>query len=228
MSTIAENLAQVRARIEAAAKRVGRDPAEITLVAVSKTHPETAIREAYAAGQRIFAENYAQHLRDKNAALSDLPDILWHFIGRLQKNKIKYVLGASALLETVDSIALVEELNRAASGKATLESVPCFVQVNVGREVQKSGVDPAEVEPLIEAVEASTHLELKGLMTIPPWDIEPEESRQYFQALRALRDTYGGKERLPTLSMGMSGDFEQAVEEGASVVRVGTAIFGAR
>ena len=228
MSIIAENLAEIRARIAAAAVRVGRDPSEITLVAVSKTHPETAIREAYAAGQRVFAENYAQHLRDKNVALSDLQGISWHFIGGLQKNKIKYILGASALLETVDSIPLVRELDRAADGRPNPMTVECFVQVNVGRESRKSGVDPSEVEPLLQAVEASKHLRLKGLMAIPPWDINPEESRRYFKALRDIRDACGGSARLSELSMGMSGDFEQAVEEGATLVRVGTAIFGAR
>jgi pyridoxal phosphate enzyme (YggS family) len=226
MNTIADNLGRIRERIAKAAMRAGRDPASITLAAVSKMQPEEALREAYAHGQRCFAENYAQHLRDKSAALCDLKDIKWHFIGHLQRNKVKYVISSGAVVETVDSVDLVNILNNAAA--ASGRSIDCMVQVNIGDESQKSGVNADAVEPVLEAVEKANRLRLMGLMIIPPWDLEPDETRKYFVLLRKLRDELGGYERLPKLSMGMSGDFEQAVEEGADIVRVGTAIFGDR
>lgn len=226
MSTIAANLTVIQRRIQAAAERSGRNPADITLAAVSKMHSEADIREAYAQGQRHFAENYAQHLRDKAAALCDLSDIRWHFVGHLQRNKIKYVIAARALIETVDSAALAGELDLAA-GRAGV-CLDCLVQVNIGRETQKSGVSLEEVEPVLTAVESANHLRLQGLMTIPPYDWEPEETRKHFSALRKLRDSIGGIARLPHLSMGMSGDYPEAVEEGATIVRVGTALFGNR
>jgi pyridoxal phosphate enzyme (YggS family) len=226
MSTIADNLMEIRERIAKAAIRRGRDPSSITLAAVSKMQPLEAIREAYAEGQRCFAENYAQHLRDKSIALSDLSEIEWHFIGHLQRNKVKYVVSAPAVIQTVDSLSLVDDLNRAAAASGLV--VDCMVQVNIGDETQKSGVDANDMEPVLTAVESSDRLRLTGLMIIPPWDLKPEETRKYFIALRNLRDAHGGASRLPKLSMGMSGDFEQAVEEGADVVRVGTAIFGDR
>ncbi len=226
MNSIAENLTEIRERIANAALRAGRNPDDVTLVAVSKMHGEDAILEAYAAGQRHFAENYAQHLRDKSAALAAEKDLRWHFIGKLQRNKIKYVISAAAFVETVDSVALATELDQAAL-RAGL-TLDCLVQINIGREVQKNGVDEADVEPLLAAVEAAPNLHLKGLMTIPPYDLEPDETRKYFVALRRLRDARGGVSRLPDLSMGMSADFEQAVEEGATIVRVGTAVFGNR
>jgi len=226
MSSIAANLIEVRRRIVEAACASGRDPADITLAAVSKMHSEEAIREAYAAGQRHFAENYAQHLRDKSVALQDLPDLKWHFIGHLQRNKIKYVVAAKALVETVDSVELAGELNTACGrAGAVLE---CLVQVNVGREPQKSGVLAEQAAAVIDAVSSADNLRLTGLMTIPPYDLEPEETKKHFKALRELRDAMGGATRLPCLSMGMSGDFPEAVAEGATIVRVGTAIFGYR
>lgn len=226
MTSIAANLAEIHRRIEAAAERSGRDPQSVTLVAVSKMHSADSIREAYNAGQRHFAENYAQHLRDKSAALADLEDIKWHFIGHLQRNKIKYIMASGASVETVDSVSLARELDLAAARNS--REIDCLVQVNIGNEAQKSGVDAADVAPLLSAVESLEHLRLKGLMTVPPFHFEPEETRKHFAALRNLRDENGGARRLPVLSMGMSGDFEQAVEEGADMVRVGTAIFGAR
>ncbi len=226
MNTIADNLAFVRERIAKAAERVGRDPSSVTLAAVSKMHPVEAIREAYAAGQRCFAENYAQHLRDKSTSLRDLVDIEWHFIGHLQRNKVKYVIAAGATIQTVDSEESVTDLNRAAD--AASRTIDCMVQINIGDESQKSGVAADAAEPVLQAVEAAAGLRLTGLMIIPPWDLEPEETRKYFIALRELRERLGGRTRLPKLSMGMSGDFEQAVEEGADIVRVGTAIFGER
>jgi pyridoxal phosphate enzyme (YggS family) len=226
MTNIATRLKEVNARISAAAARAGRDPGEVALVAVSKRHPEEAIREAYAAGQRRFGENYAQELRDKAAVLADLADIDWHFIGHLQRNKVKYVAPSCALMETVDSRRLVEELGRQAARAG--RAVGCLVQVNVGGEEQKSGCVPDEAAAICDAVEATDNLALEGLMTIPPWDLDADQTRVHFAALRGLRDRLGGAGRLPHLSMGMSHDFEEAVEEGATLVRVGTAIFGER
>jgi len=226
MSGIAENLASVKERIFRAAKACGRDSSEVTLVAVSKTHGEEAVREAYAAGQRDFGENYAQEFCTKARALADLADIRWHFIGHLQGNKAKLVAPLASMIETVDSKRLVDELARLSAlyGRTT----SCLVQVNVGEEPQKSGCAANEVVPLLEAVESAPHLALAGLMTLPPFHLEASETRIHFRALRALREAHGGTLRLPHLSMGMSHDFEAAIEEGATIVRVGTAIFGER
>jgi hypothetical protein len=226
MTNIAQNLDNVRQRIEAAALRADRNPKEVTLVAVSKVHPAEAIREAYNAGQRHFGENYAQELRDKSIELNDLPGINWHFIGHLQRNKAKYVASAASMVETVDSERIVQELDKQSSRFE--RQIGCLVQVNVGDEEQKSGCTPEEATDIISAVEHAEGLYLQGLMTIPPWELDAEETRPYFTELRKLRDSLGGKSRLPHLSMGMSHDFEEAVEEGATLVRVGTAIFGAR
>ena len=226
MTDIAANLTSVKRRIANAANRAGRDPDAITLVAVSKVHPASAIREAYEAGQRHFGENYAQELRDKAMELSDLEGIRWHFIGHLQRNKAKLVAPAVSLVETVDSPRLIEELARQAERSA--RKIACLVQVNVGQEEQKSGCEEGEAETLVQAIEGAPGLQPVGLMTIPPWDLDAEETRVYFKALYRLREALGGAARLPQLSMGMSHDFEEAVEEGATFVRVGTAIFGTR
>jgi pyridoxal phosphate enzyme (YggS family) len=226
MIDIEKNLKDVKNRIETAALRVGRDPSSVTLVAVSKVHPPEAIREAYKAGQRHFGENYAQEMRDKSKELSDLKEVKWHFIGHLQRNKAKLVVPSVSILETVDSVKTIEELIRQSSRFE--RTIGCLVQVNVGEEEQKSGCQVGETENLLFAMENAPGLELKGLMTIPPWDLEPEETRVHFKALFKLRENLGGEQRLPHLSMGMSHDFEVAVEEGATFVRVGTAIFGTR
>jgi PLP dependent protein len=226
MSGIARNLGEVRERVARAASLAGRDPREIELVAVSKTHGPEAIREAYAAGQRHFGENYAQELRDKALALADLPELRWHFIGHLQSNKAKLVARCTALVETVDSERLAGELSRLAGMEGL--RIPCLVQVNVGEEAQKYGCSPPDVAAVLSAVERSPGLELAGLMTLPPFDLDAAETRVHFRALRELRDAHGGKARLPHLSMGMSHDFEEAIREGATIVRVGTAIFGGR
>lgn len=226
MTDIQNNLKRIKERIAEAAVRVGRGPEEITLVAVSKFHGTDDIRAAFEAGQRDFGENYAQHMRDKADALKDLPGIRWHFIGHLQRNKAKYVAPSASLVETVDSDKLVEELDKQA--KKNGRTLSCLVQVNVGGEEQKSGCDSSEALSVLTAVERAENLRLEGLMTIPPWDLDPDQTRVYFRALRRLRDELGGIERLPHLSMGMSHDFEEAVEEGATLVRVGTAVFGPR
>jgi len=227
---LADRLGAVRGRIAAAARRAGRDPTDVALCAVSKTHPPEAIRAAYAAGQRVFGENYAQELRDKAAALADLEDLAWHFIGPLQRNKVKYVVGTAALLHSVDSERLLDELAR--RGAPAGVTLPCLVEVNVAGEAQKSGVDPAALPALLDAFAGRSGVVAVGLMTMPPFAAEPEEVRPHFRRLRALRDAEASRSRphvdLRHLSMGMSQDFEVAIEEGATIVRVGTAIFGER
>ena len=222
-TTIAARLAEVRGRIAAAAERAGRSAEGVTLLAVSKTKSEAAIREAYAAGQRDFGENYVQELTAKAAALSDLPGLRWHLIGPLQRNKVKQVAPIAALVHTVDRAALAEEIEKRAAAAGRV--VPVLIEVNVGGEASKAGCPPGDAAALAAAVRAMPHLSLRGLMTIPPDTEDREEARPFFAALRALRDGIGG---LPELSMGMSHDFEIAVAEGATIVRVGTAIFGAR
>ncbi len=208
---IAERLARVRAGL----------PATVTLIAVSKTHPPEAIRAAHAAGQRDFGENYAQEWRAKADALSDLRDLVWHFIGGLQTNKVKLVAGRVGWVHTVDRPSLAQELSRrSAALGATLR---VLLEVNVAGEASKAGCAPADVGRLAEQVSRLPGLELRGLMCIPPAAGDP---RPHFAALRALRDGLGLA--LPDLSMGMSGDYRIAIEEGATLVRVGTAIFGAR
>ncbi len=222
---IAEALLGVRDRIDRAARAASRDPKEILLVAVSKTKPPSAIREAYAAGQRDFGENYAQELAQKAEELADLPDIKWHFIGHLQSNKAKLVARVASMVHTVDSAALVKELaKRAAKERET--PLPVLVEVNVGGEPQKHGATPAELGAVLDAVAAQPSLALRGLMTMPPHDLIA--ARSAFDALVSLRNLHGGRARLPELSMGMSDDLEIAIACGATMVRVGTAIFGAR
>jgi pyridoxal phosphate enzyme (YggS family) len=215
----AARLRDVEARIARAAERAKRDPASVRLLAVSKTQPAALVREAYDAGQRAFGENYVQELSEKALALGALTDLEWHFIGHLQRNKVKDVLRANAVVHTVDSTRLADELaRRAGTGRVRM-----LLQVNVAREAQKSGVLPEELAALVAHVRALPSLELRGLMTIPP-DAQPEDARPHFRALRALAVEHA----LPELSMGMSADLEVAIEEGATIVRVGTAIFGAR
>jgi len=216
--SISERIATIRSRVDAACLAAGRDPGEVRLVAVSKTKPASAIREAYAAGHRDFGENYAQELRDKALELADLPDIRWHFIGHLQRNKVKYVVGAQAAIHAVDRLKLAKEIAKRGPGSAVL------VEVNVGGEASKSGVAIGEALGLCRGIHALDGVELRGLMCIPP----PGES-QGFERMAALA-AEGRAEGLPldALSMGMSGDFEDAIAHGATLIRVGTAIFGAR
>jgi pyridoxal phosphate enzyme (YggS family) len=224
MSEIATRLEAVRERIARATARAGRSEGSVTLVAVSKTKPPEAIREAYAQGARVFGENYVQELADKRRALADLPDLELHFIGHLQRNKVKDVLAARALVETVDSLRLAEELGKRASALGV--TAPVLIQVNVAREPQKSGCDPDTLDALIAKVRSWPALALRGLMTIPPLGEDPEHARPHFSALRSLRDRH--LDAGAWLSMGMSADLEVAIEEGATHVRVGTAIFGER
>jgi pyridoxal phosphate enzyme (YggS family) len=217
---IPTQLAAVRARVEAACLRAGRPAADVTLLAVSKLQPEAAIREAYAAGHRQFGENYAQELRDKAKALA-LPGIEWHAIGSLQDKNAKYVAKAAHAFHALDRAELADELDRRREG---LPPLRCYVEVNLASEPSKGGVTPQALPALLAHVRRCANLQLVGLMALPPLEEEPEAARRWFQALRTLAHAEG----LSGLSMGTTSDFEVAVEEGATVVRVGTAIFGER
>ena len=222
--TIAEGLASVRHRIASAAEAVSRDVSTVRLIAVSKTKPASAIREAYAAGQRDFGENYVQELVAKAEELADLVELRWHFIGHLQSNKARYVAKVAHIVHTIDGPALVKEL-----GKRLVKEdrvLPVLVEVNVGGEAQKHGASAADLGDVLAAVDAEKSLQLRGLMTMPPHNVE--EARRAFEALSSLRRMHGGTARLPELSMGMSDDLEVAVACGSTMVRVGTAIFGSR
>lgn len=233
--TISERLAETRAKIARAAERCGRSPNAIRLVAVSKTKPIEAIREAYAAGQRDFGENYVQELVAKAEALADLVDLRWHAIGHVQRNKVKKLVQHAAAIHSVDSIRLIGELNARAGEvpearrlPAADARLPLLIEVNVGAEAQKTGCRPDQLSSLIGACDAAPALRLIGLMTMAPHTDNPEDARPYFDALRRLRDEHGGLARLPELSMGMTHDLEAAILAGATIVRVGTAIFGER
>ncbi|MFN7135235.1 MAG: YggS family pyridoxal phosphate-dependent enzyme [Myxococcales bacterium] len=221
MSDVATRLREVRASIDAAARRAGRDPAAVHLVAVSKFQPLAAMREAFAAGQRLFGENYAQELREKAKALEDCEGLELHFIGTLQKNKAKYVAPLAAMFHALDTLELAKELDKRAAAAGRV--LPVLLEVNLG-EAQKGGVAPEAVEPLADAVRGLAALELRGLMCMPPPADDAEASRPHFRTVAALGSRLG----LQVLSMGMSADYEVAIEEGATHVRVGTAIFGAR
>lgn len=226
MTEISNNLKQIQQEIRDAVGSCGRDPRSVTLVAVSKRHPIEAIVEAYDAGQRHFGENYAQELRDKAVALTHLPDIQWHFIGNLQRNKVKYVAPSASLMECIDTIDIAEEFSRrAVAGNRTVD---VLLQVNVGEETQKSGCAREHAPEIAAQIQSLPGIQLVGLMTIPPFHLEAQETRAYFKALRTLRDEIGNSDTLPHLSMGMSHDFKEAIAEGATIVRVGTAIFGDR
>jgi pyridoxal phosphate enzyme (YggS family) len=227
VSAIAERIAQVRERIERAARDAGRDPGGITLVAVSKKHPADAIRAAYAAGQRDFGENYAQELSAKRAELADLPDIRWHFIGALQSNKARFVVPGTVLVHSVDRMSVAEAL----AHRATLAKVMAevLVEVNVGGEETKAGVTVDAVPELLRQMEALPRLAVRGLMCIPPPVDEARDARPFFQRLQHLEESLRpAHPKLVLLSMGMTSDFEVAIAEGATHVRVGTAIFGPR
>lgn len=219
-----QRLQQVQRRIGEAARRAGRDPASIALIAVSKLHPAADLRVAYAAGVRDFGENYVQELVEKHAALSELPDVRFHLIGHLQRNKARAVVPIATSLHTLDDARTIAECERRAA--AANRAVQVFLQVNVGEETQKSGCSPAELAPLVDAVLQCPHLQLQGLMTIPPATEEPDDARPFFRRLYELQQKLHVP--LARLSMGMSSDFEVAIEEGATDVRVGTALFGAR
>ncbi len=224
MDTITSRLELVRERMRAAAEAAGRAPESVRLIAVSKGQPSAAIREAYAAGQRDFGENYVQELCRKAEELSALGELSWHMLGHLQRNKVKLVVAHASFLHSLDSEALALELDKRRSGAP----LPVLIEVAIAGEAQKSGAAPSDLPRLIETVKRCAALDLRGLMCVPPLSEDPEDSRPHFERLRALRDELGGAEVFPELSMGMSADFEAAIAEGATLVRVGTAIFGAR
>ncbi|NSX12597.1 YggS family pyridoxal phosphate-dependent enzyme [Cupriavidus taiwanensis] len=228
MSVIAANLQAVRQGIAAAAQQAGRQPADIALLAVSKTVSPDRIRAAYAAGQLAFGENYVQEGIDKIAALADLRARLqWHFIGPLQSNKTRPVAEHFDWVHTIDRLRIAERLS--AQRPAGMAPLQACIQVNISGEASKSGVAPAEVPALAHAVAALPRLQLRGLMAIPEPEQDPAAQRRPFAAMRAMLQALRADGlALDTLSMGMSGDMEAAIAEGATLVRIGTAIFGAR
>lgn len=226
MTSIDRRLEDVRGRIAAACARARRDPVSVRLVAVTKTAPLAAVREAIAAGQGLFGENRVQEALPK--ILEAGPAAAWHLVGHLQKNKARLAVGAFELIHGVDDRELARELDRRASTAATVQ--PVLVQANLAGEPTKHGSPEEGLMPLLEVVAGLAHLDLRGLMIIPPPVDDPDQSRPWFRRLRALRDRAAlhlGRP-LPELSMGMTDDFEVAIEEGATLVRVGRAIFGER
>jgi pyridoxal phosphate enzyme (YggS family) len=257
--SIADNVARIRERIAAAAARAGRRADEITLVAVSKMFSADCIREAYDAGVRHFGENRIQEWETKATRLGDLGDATWHLVGHLQSNKARRAVELFTTIDSVDSVALAQRLDRivaerlAESTKALGSAgtglpagpprLPILIEVRLAPEEAKHGVEPAALPAVVEAVRALPHLDLRGLMCVPPWCENPEDARNHFRRLRELRDSLtaagarpfasldaaqGKAAPLRELSMGMSHDFEVAIEEGGTQVRIGTAIFGER
>ena len=225
---ITENLEQVRKNIEEACRAVNRDPGEVTLISVSKTKPVSMLQEAYDAGSRDFGENKVQEIMDKYPQLPS--DIRWHMIGHLQRNKVKYIVDKVALIHSVDSLRLAETIEKEAEKKDVV--VPILIEVNVAQEESKFGLKPEEVLPFIEQIASFPHIQIKGLMTIAPYVENAEENREIFRELKKLSVDIAAKNinnvTMSVLSMGMTGDYMVAVQEGATMVRVGTGIFGAR
>ena len=230
--TIAENIYRIQERIAAAARRVGNRPEDVALMAVSKTFPPESIREAYAAGLRLFGESRVQEMATKTDILHDLKDAEWHMIGHLQNNKAAKAAELFGAIESLDSLRLAERLNAACEQRE--KTLAVLIEINVGGEAVKSGVSPEspELEAILEAAKRLPYLEFRGLMTVPPFSEDAEGARPFFGKLRKLRDKIADKKwpkvNLNVLSMGMSHDFEIAVEEGSTCVRVGTALFGDR
>ena len=225
---IRENLTDVERRIKEACLRCGREPSSVRLIAVSKTKPAEMIQEAIAAGILDFGENKPQELRDKYDILPK--NLRWHMIGNLQRNKVKYVVGRAVMIHSLGSDELAESIEKEAEKKDLI--MPVLAEVNMAGESSKSGLTPEETEAFLRRVSSMKHLKVKGLMTIEPMTEFPEENRVYFRELRNLAVDIARKNidnvDMYELSMGMTGDFEVAIEEGATMVRVGTGIFGAR
>jgi len=227
-TSIAENIAGIRRRLNAAAARAGRDPDSVRLMAVSKTVEPDRVRQAIGAGITLLGENYVQEAREKIPVIGH--GVEWHMIGHLQTNKVKYVVNLFDWIHSVDRLELAQELDkRAGQNSRTLK---VMIEVNVSGEASKSGAEPSQVLELVRQIAALPHLQVRGLMTMPPYSDQPETSRPYFQSLRGLRDEIRVA-ALPNismdeLSMGMTDDFEVAIEEGATIIRVGRAIFGER
>src|ERR1041385_3651694 len=227
-----EAVDQVRERISRACKRSGRNEADVTLMGVSKTVEPERIKEAYAAGLRVFGDNRVQEFEGKWIALSELKDAEWHLIGHLQSNKVKKAAELFHAVDSVDSLRLAEKLNQAATESS--KKLDVLIEIKVGEEESKAGIplDSPELEALLLAAPQLANLQIRGLMTVPPFTDDPEAARPYFRLLRDLRDQIAARKlpavQMDVLSMGMSHDFEIAIEEGSTCVRVGTAIFGAR
>jgi pyridoxal phosphate enzyme (YggS family) len=230
--SIAENIAAVCERVDQCARRAGRHSGNVALMAVSKTHPPERIREAYASGVRLFGENRVQEFASKAGALTDLAEAEWHMIGHLQTNKAATAAELFGAVDSVDSLKLAEKLDSAA--RALGKKLSVLIEIKVGGEPAKNGVVPnsRELEELLLVAQRLEGLEFRGLMTVPPYAADPGDARTYFRKLRELRDAIAGRKlpaiRMDELSMGMSHDFEIAIEEGSTCVRVGTAIFGER
>jgi PLP dependent protein len=228
--TIASNLAAIRERIDAAALRARRNPADVALMAVSKTFPADAILEAYHAGQRLFGENRVQEFFDKFPAVANLPDVRFHMIGHLQSNKTTKAAEIFHAVDSIDSAKLAQRLSDAA--QRINKTLDVLIEINVGGEEAKSGLAPddPELETILTKAPDWTNLRIRGLMTVPPFTENPEGARPYFRKLREVRDRLATRHlpsvTLDVLSMGMSHDFEVAIEEGSTCVRIGTAIFG--
>ena len=232
VTSVVKNLTTVREQIAAAARRARRRPEDIALMAVSKTFSPTVIREAYDAGQQLFGENRVQEFAEKAGALTDLSGAEWHLIGHLQSNKAAKAAELFRAVDSVDSLRLAEKLNAAA--QRANQRLAVLIEINVGSEAAKSGAAPdsPELKQLLTAAPSLEALQFRGLMTIPPFTEDPQQARPYFRHLRELRDHIAARHlpgvSLDVLSMGMSHDFEVAIEEGSTCVRLGTAIFGER
>ena len=227
-TSIPDRIQEIESRIAAACCRCGRDPSEVTLIAVSKTKPALAVTDAYACGIRNFGENKPQEMREKALILPG--DIRWHMIGHLQTNKVKYVVGTACMIHSVDSLRLAEEISRTAMKKSIV--VPILAEVNLAGEESKFGLKPEKTESFIRQAAALEGITVRGLMTVAPYVENPEENRVWFRELKQLSIDIGKKNidnvNMCELSMGMTGDFETAIEEGATLIRVGTGIFGMR
>jgi pyridoxal phosphate enzyme (YggS family) len=226
VTDLAASIASVRERIAKAAARAGRSEQSVRLVAVSKRQPASAVREAHALGLCAFGENYAQELVAKATEAGALAGIEWHLIGHLQTNKARHVAPVISMMHTIDSAHVATELGKRAAKIG--RSIFALIEVNVAKDPAKSGCAPGELGAIIEAVRAAGALELRGLMTMPPYADDAEAARPFFAELRELQGRHGGPRALPELSMGMSHDLEAAIAEGATIVRVGSAIFGER
>jgi len=228
INSIAQGIAEVKERIAAACERVGRKPEEVTLIAVSKTMPVEDLRGAMACGMQEFGENRPQELRDKQAEITE--PLHWHMIGSLQTNKLKYVIGKTVLIHSVDSVHLAEAIDEMSGKKELVTEI--LLEINIAGETSKHGIAPEELEGLVRVIAKLNHVKIRGLMTVAPYTDTPEENRVYFRKMKQLMVDINSKNidnvYMDMLSMGMTGDYEIAVEEGATLVRVGTGIFGHR
>ncbi|MBE5832296.1 MAG: YggS family pyridoxal phosphate-dependent enzyme [Butyrivibrio sp.] len=225
---IKENLAIVEDNIRKACEKAGRERSEVTLIAVSKTKPVSDIRQAMECGITVFGENKVQEIRDKTAEIKE--PLSWHMIGHLQVNKVKYLPGVACMIHSVDNLKLAQEIEKQSAKHDLVMDV--LIEVNMAHEDTKFGLSPQEVIPFVKEISSYEHLNIRGLMTIAPYTEDPESNREYFKGLKGLKDEINAlnipRVKMDTLSMGMTGDYQVAIEEGATFVRVGTGIFGER